>query len=200
MSQPWPPIRAVPLVLIAVAAAVFTILFLLALGDDEQPHAEAGAEVGAPAPTFEGDAVRGGEISLERLQGNIVLLSFLNSRAETTPDNDPSRAQMVFVRSMQAQHERYGIRVIVVDAAVISDAGTPSRSELVNYTFDWNLGEAIAVIADDGTFARRFAVDMAPTTFLIGPDGVVRQRWDGFVTAAPLDFAIRELEGRGPTD
>jgi hypothetical protein len=35
---------------------------------------------------------------------------------------------------------------------------------------------------------------------LIGPDGVVRARWNGFVPSAQLDLSIRALEGRGPTD
>jgi hypothetical protein len=69
----------------------------------------------------------------------------------------------------------------------------------VNYTYDWNLDPAIAVLPDDGAAARRFAVEDAPTTFLIGPDGVVRERWNGFAPAARLDLAIRRLEGRGPT-
>ena len=79
-------------------------------------------------------------------------------------------------------------------------AGTPSRNDLVNYTYDWNLDPAVAVLADDGTVARRFGVENAPTTFLIGPDGVVRRRWDGFAAAARLDLAIRRLEGRSPTE
>lgn len=152
-----------------------------------------------PAPAFIAGAVRGGEVSLERLRGRVVLVSFLNSRAEATTEGDPSRAQIVFLRSMHTQHERLGLRIIVVDAAELAGAGRPSRNDLVNYTYDWNLDSAIAVLRDDGTLARRFGVEQAPTTFLIGPDGVVRKRWDGFAPAAQLDLSIRRLEGRTPT-
>jgi peroxiredoxin len=69
----------------------------------------------------------------------------------------------------------------------------------VNYTYDWNLGPAIAVVSDEGSSARRFGVESVPTTFLIGPDGMVRERWNAFVPAARLDLAIRRLEGRSPT-
>jgi hypothetical protein len=127
-------------------------------------------------------------------------VSFLNSRAEASADGDPSRAQIVFLRSMQTQHARFGLRVIVVDAAELAGAGRPSRGELVNYTYDWNLDPSIDVLGDDGTYARHFTVDHAPTTFLIGPDGIVHRRWDGFVPAAELDLSIRRLEGRAPTD
>jgi hypothetical protein len=186
--------RKLLLVLVVVAAVTAVISIVQLRRTADRPRLEAGMS----APALAGRAVRGGSVSLGRLHGHIVLLSFLNSRAEATPEGDPSRAQIVFLRSMQRQHARFGLRVIVVDAAEIAGAGRPSRHDLVNYTYDWNLSLAIAVLPDDRTYARRFGVEHAPTTFLIGPSGVVRQRWDGFAPAARLDLAIRRLERRGP--
>jgi hypothetical protein len=183
--------------LLASCALTVAVLLVVLLRNDERARVEI--EAGMSAPALAGSAVRGGEISLERLRSHVVLVSFLNSRAEATAEGDPSRAQIVFLRSMQTQHERLGLRVIVVDAAELAGAGRPSRSDLVNYTYDWNLDSAIAVLRDDGTLARRFGVEQAPTTFLIGPDGVVRKRWDRFASAAQLDLSIRLLEGRFPT-
>jgi hypothetical protein len=183
---------------VASCAAIVAVVLVLLLRSDEKPRVELDA--GMHAPVLDGSAVRGGEVSLARLRGHVVLVSFLNSRAEASVNGDPSRAQIVFLRSMQTQHGRRGLRVVVVDAAELAGAGRPSRDDLVNYTYDWNLDSAIAVLRDDGAIARRFGVTQAPTTFLIGPDGVVRKRWDGFAPAAQLDFAIRELEGRSPTD
>jgi hypothetical protein len=184
------------LLVLGVLTAVVAAISVAALRrTEERGH----LELGMPAPALSGTAVRGGSVSLARLHGHLVLLSFLNSRAEATTEGDPSRAQIVFLRSMQRQHARFGLRVIVVDAAELAGAGRPTRNDLVNYTYDWNLDPAVAVLADDGAAARRFAVERAPTTFLIGPDGIVRERWDGFAPAARLDLAIRRLEGRGPT-
>jgi hypothetical protein len=184
------------LLVLAVLAGVVAVISVAALRrSGERPRLEAGMH----APALAGSAVRGGSISLDRLHGHVVLLSFLNSRAEASAEGDPSRAQIVFLRSMQRQHARFGLRVIVVDAAELAGADRPSRNDLVNYTYDWNLDPAIAVLPDDGTFAGRFAVEHAPTTLLIGPDGVVRERWDGFAPAARLDLAIRRVEGRSPT-
>jgi hypothetical protein len=179
-----------------VLAAAIAAISMAALG-----HSNERTQVGAgrDAPTLAAEAVRGGSVSIDRLRGHVVLLSFLNSRAEATAEADPSRAQVVFLRSMERQHGRFGLRVIIVDAAELVGAGQPSRNDLVNYTYDWDLDPAIAVLGDDGTFASRFGVDDAPTTFLIGSDGVVRERWDGFAPAARLDLAIRRLEGRSPT-
>jgi hypothetical protein len=190
------PARRLRLALVALAVLLVAVPLALLLRTEERRQLEAGA----PAPELAGRDVRDGEISLARLHGHVVLVSFLNSRAEASADGDPSRAQIVFLRSMQTQHARFGLRVIVVDAAELAGAGRPSRNDLVNYTYDWNLDPAIDVLGDDGTYARRFAVDDAPTTFLIGPDGIVHRRWDGFVPAAQLDLSIRRLEGRVPTD
>jgi hypothetical protein len=190
------PDRKLVLALVTFAVLVAALALALLLRTEERrPH----LEVGAHAPELVGKAVRDGEVSLERLRGHVVLVSFLNSRAEATADGDPSRAQIVFLRSMQRQHARYGLRVIVVDAAELAGAERPSRNDLVNYTYDWHLDPAIAVLPDDGASAHRFAVERAPTTFLIGPDGVVRERWNGFAPAARLDLTIRRLEGRSPT-
>jgi hypothetical protein len=187
--------RRLLLALVAGAAGLIIVALVLVLRKEEQPR----VEIGAPAPALAGSAVRGGDVRLARLRGHVVLLSFLNFRAESTPEGDPSRAQIVFLRSMQTQHARFGLRLIVVDATKIAGRGQPTWNELVNDTYDWNLDPAIAVLPDDGTLVRRFGVDQVPTTFLIGPDGVIRQRWDGFVPAAELDLPIRALEGRTAT-
>ncbi len=191
------PGRRLLLALLALAAVIVAVLLALLPRRQERPKIEV--EAGAPAPALAGRPVRGGEVSLEHLRSHVVLLSFLNSRAEATPEGDPSRAQIVFLRSMQTQHERFGLRVIVVDAAELAGAGRPSQNDLVNFTYNWNLDPEIAVLRDDGTLAQRFGVEQAPTTFLIGPDSVVRERWDGFVPAARLDLSIRPLEGRNAT-
>src|SRR6266536_206639 len=188
------PDRRLLLVLLALAVVIVTVSLALRLRKEERPQVEAGAS----GPALAGRAVRGGEVSLGGLRGHVVLVSFLNSRAEATPEGDPSRAQIVFLRSMWTQHARFGLRVIVVDAAELAGAGKPSRSELVNDTYDWNLSPGIDLVPDDGSLANRFAVEEVPTTFLIGPDGAVRQRWDGFVRAAQLVRA--DVEGAAERD
>ena len=175
-------------VVAAVAALVgITIGLLLRNG------AQRRVEIATRAPALAGPSVRGGDVNLARLRGHVVLLSFLDLRADTN-QNEASRAQIVFLRSMRTQHTRFGLRVILVDTA------RQSRNELVNDTYDWNLDPAIALLGDDGSRARRFGVRRVPATFLIGRDGRVRERWEGFVPAARLDLSIRRLEGRSATD
>jgi hypothetical protein len=188
--------RRLTLLVVATAAAVGTAVAVL-VGRSPGRHAPR-VEVGSAAPEFTGRAVRGGDVDLRRLRHHVVLVTFLNSRAEATFQGDPSRAQLVSLRSMQQQHARFGLRVIVLDAAELAGAGRTSHDDLVNFTYDWHLGRAIAVLPDDGILARRFGVDRVPTTFLIGPDGIVRRRWNGLALPAQLDLSIRRLEGRAP--
>src|SRR5215216_1871159 len=123
------PDRKRLLALVTFAVLVAALPLALVLRTEERPQ----LEVGARAPELVGKAVRGGEVNLQRLRDHLVLLSFLNSRASATAEGDPSRAQIVFLRSMQRQHARFGLRVVVVDAAELAGAGRSSRNDLVNY-------------------------------------------------------------------
>jgi hypothetical protein len=142
-------------------------------------------------------SLKGGTFSLGSQRGHPVLLSFLNTQAEATAANDPSRAEVVFIKSMNTQNGRYGLRTVIVDAAWAAGASPPSRDALVNFTFDWALGPSIAVVGDEnGSLERAYGVTKTPTTFLIDKRGIIRRRWNGFALAAQLDFAIRPLVGR----
>jgi peroxiredoxin len=142
-------------------------------------------------------SLKAGTFSLANQRGHPVLLSFLNTQAEATAGDDPSRAEIVFIKSMNTQNRRYGLRTVIVDAADVAGTSPPSRDALVNFTFDWALGPTVAVIGDaDGSLERAYGVTKSPTTFLIDKRGIIRRRWDGFALAAQLDFAIRPLVGR----
>ena len=132
------------------------------------------------APQFTRPAVRGGTVNLGRLRGHDVLVSFLNTAARA--GRDRSRAQVVFLRSMATQYRN--LRIVIVDTS------RSSRKALVNYTYDWALPRAISVLADDGSLARRYRVRRVPTTFLIGRNGRIADRWDAYVPPARLAFAI----------
>ncbi len=173
--------------------AVVALVLVLRTGN-EQPLG-----TGEPAPELSGRAVRGGEVDLRRLRGHILLLSFLNFRAQTSGSDDTSLSQSTFLRSVETQHARFGLHAIIVDATYVAGAGLLSRTDVLNWTYNWNIAPPLAVLPDeDGTIARRYGVTETPTTFVIDRHGIVNRRWDGFVIVADLDFAIRALEGRGP--
>ena len=151
---------------------------------------------GSSAPDFTLQAVRGSEYHLQDLLGQSVLLSFINTQAEGgSATSDPSRAQIAFLKSMQGQYGPKGLTVLIIDAARITIGKHPAQDELINFTYDWQL-DTIPVLDDrDSSVAGAYAVKSTPVTFLIGPDGIIRQRWDGFASASQLALSIEVLVG-----
>lgn len=150
---------------------------------------------GSRAPDYALDSARGGSFRSQDLRGQVVLLAFLDSQAEASPTPEPSRSQLVFLKSMLEQYGPSGMVVVIVDAARLRTGKQPPKDDLVNFTYDWQL-EAIPVLVDpESETARTYGIAAAPTTFLIGADGIIRQRWDGSVTAPQLALAIEALIG-----
>jgi hypothetical protein len=129
--------------------------------------------------------------ALKLPKGHPVLVSFLDTQAQPSAAGNPSRSQLVFLKSMDTQSRSAGLRTIVVD---VSHA---SASALVNVRYDWALPRTISVVGDPhGAFAREYRVARIPTTLLLDARGRVVRRWTGFAAAAQLDFAVRKVTGR----
>jgi peroxiredoxin len=168
---------------------------------DHRSRAPQPLAVHEAAPDFTSSraSLQGGAFSLRSARGHPLLLSFLNTQA--TSAGDPSRPQIVFLKSMNTQNHPYGLWTVIVDESTLAGLSAPSRSTLVNFTFDWALDRSIAVVGDgSGSIERAYGVTKVPTTFLIDKHGIVRRRWNGFALAAQLDFAIRPLVGRAVVD
>jgi peroxiredoxin len=153
-------------------------------------------EPGNSAPGFALPAVRGSEYRLEDLRGQPILLSFINTQAEASSATaDPSRAQIVFLKSMQEQYGPKGLGVWIVDAARIATGKGSSPDQLINFTYDWQLDDVPVLDDSDSSVAKSYGVESTPVTFLIGADGVIQQRWDGFASASQLALSIEALVG-----
>ena len=153
-------------------------------------------EPGSAAPDFSLPIVRGGSFQLGDFSGQVILLSFINTQAEAiSPTSDPSRAQIVFLKSMQEQYDQKGLTVLIVDAARVATGKHPAQDKLINFTYDWQL-DTIPVLDDsDSAVAKAYGVRSTPATFLIGADGIVEQRWDGFASSSQLALSIDALVG-----
>lgn len=171
---------------------LFSIIILLA----SSCASSVTLEPGASALDFSLPMVRGGSFHLADHAGQVVLLSFINTQAEATSVTpDPSRAQIVFLKSMQEQYGPKDLIVLIVDAARVTTGRQPSQDQLINFTYDWQLDNVPVLDDSDGSVARSYAVESVPVTFLIGADGIVQQRWDTFASASQLALSIEALVG-----
>lgn len=153
-------------------------------------------EPGSSAPGFDMQAVRSGSYSLADLSGQVILLSFINTQADaTSATSDPSRAQIVFLKSMQEQYGVKGLIVLIVDATRIATGSDPGMDHLINFTYNWQLDQIPVLEDPDGIAAKAYTVTSTPTTFLIDADGMIEQRWDGFASASELALSIEPLVG-----
>lgn len=170
----WPRLR-----LIIAAAAIVGVVFGLVL-------ALRGSGARRPAA-----------VVLRLPKGHPVLLSFLDTQAQPSASGNPSRSELVFLKSMDTQSRAAGLRTIVVDAAHTLGKLPPTASDLVNLRYDWALPSTIAVVGDPhGDIARTYHIVDVPTTLLLDAHRTPVDRWTGFVGAAPLDFAVRRVTGR----
>jgi peroxiredoxin len=156
----------------------------------------ADLQPGASAPDFALQAVRGSEYQLQDLLGQPILLSFLNTQAQVSSTTaDPSRAQIVFLKSMQEQYGPNGLAVLIVDAARIETGKHPADDKLINFTYDWQLDNIPVLDDPEGSVAQSYGVKSTPITLLIGADGIIQQRWNGFASASQLALSIEALLG-----
>ena len=177
------------------AYRLFLLLIILSTyGCGSSPRLEPGSS----APDFDLQAVRGGSYHLADLSGQVILLSFINTQAEATSasaTSDPSRAQIVFLKSMQEQYGAQGLIVLIVDATRIATGSDPGTDQLINFTYDWQLDHVPVLEDPDSTAAKAYTVMSTPTTFLIGANRMIEQRWDGFASASQLALSIEALVG-----
>jgi hypothetical protein len=110
--------------------------------------------------------------AVDQFRGSWALVSHLGV-------DDTSRSQLVF---LQSALEQYGERGLVVAVGFHGDV--PG-----NLAWDWNLGR----IRSLGPSPAR--VETLPTTFLVGPDGNVVRRWEGFAPPADLGLTLRSVIG-----
>jgi NAD(P)-dependent dehydrogenase (short-subunit alcohol dehydrogenase family) len=156
---------------------------------------------GDTAPSFSLLAARGGRCALTDLlaKKRVVLLSFIDARSLplSSAYSDPSRGQLVFLKSMARQYAPKGVEVLIVGCNGPCGGQPLAPSALLNFTYDWQL-DGLTVLRDDATTALRYGVRTLPTTLLVAPDGRIQRRWDGFVAPARLALALESLVGPPP--
>lgn len=150
-------------------------------------------EVGSVAPSFTATDMAGNPVSLEDLEGEVVLL---NIWATWCP---PCREEMP---SMQRLHERLGDQIHIVAVSIDAPEGAvdPSGNPGGNVqAFAEQMGLTFPIWKDPaGEIQRIYRTTGVPESFVIDRDGLIQKKvigpteWDD---QAHIDLFQRLLEG-----
>ena len=124
---------------------------------------EAG-QAGYAAPPWTLTDIDGTRHSLSQYEGQVVVLAFWSS------DDMPSRLAVVGVQSV---HERFlGRGAVVLGISIQLVEGTDAHFDPEHYTF--------TQLVSDGSVDQKYDVDDLPTFVVIGPEGGVVLREEGY--------------------
>lgn len=118
---------------------------------------------GFVAPDFTLDTLGGDPVTLSDLRGRVVVI---NLWASWCP---PCRAEMPALQAAHEADKDRGLVILAVDMTYqdsVDDAAA----------FVEELGLTFPVLLDrDGTVARQYLLRALPSTYFVGPDGIIRQ-------------------------
>lgn len=135
--------------------------------------------VTAPAPDLRLTSLAGDAVSLEGLQGSVVVF---NTWATWCP---PCRDELPALEAVWRRYREAGLVVIGVNIGE-TQAAVRTFIERTGLTFP------IWLDADEASM-RAFATISLPSTFLIDPGGTIRARWMGATCERELEAAILPL-------
>lgn len=179
--------RGEPLLLALVGLALMGLAAAAWLGRSGRPTSQVPSEdacavavrVTAPAPDVRLTSLAGDPVSLEGLQGSVVVF---NTWASWCP---PCRDELP---ALEAVWRRYREADLVVVGANIGE------TQAAVQTFIDRSGLTFPIWLDpDEDSMRAFATISLPSTFLIDPTGTVRARWMGATCERELEAAILPL-------
>lgn len=173
----------------------WTILFVgaivlgslwIAASREENPVAGSNAppspQVGFTAPDFTLESLTGEPLQLSGLRGKGVVL---NLWASWCP---PCRAEMPALDAAYRKFRDQGLIVLGLNTTFQDDEAS-ARSAIQ----EWGLTFPI-VLDRDGVTSRQYRLQAMPTTFFIGPDGVIRDIvWGGPMSEALIASKIEKL-------
>ena len=142
-----------------------------------------GASRGSVAPDFALDLVGGGSLRLSELRGRAVIVDFWDTWCP------PCRRALPHLQEL---HDEYGDRLTVVGVAF----GRDGRPAVTRFLADRGLTFPNVFMDERYETARAYGgVQSLPTTFLIDPEGVIRQIWVGGHEKDVYEQAVRGVLG-----
>lgn len=164
---------------LAVVAGLFIVL--VSASPDDGAVAESPL-LGKPAPEAIGELDDGTVFDLSRRKGSWVVLNFF--RADCVPCIEEHPELISFVEQ-QRSLERSGAEFYSV---VVDDTRTDVEEFFATRGGDWPV-----VFSDNDSFSVAFGVAAVPETWVVDPNGIVRVRYVGKITAESLGVTMQQL-------
>ncbi|RKP51631.1 TlpA family protein disulfide reductase [Cohnella endophytica] len=145
------------------------------------PIHERGARVEQVAPDFQLKDLNGNSVSLSDYKGKTVLMNFWATWCQVC------KAEMPHVEKLYEKYKDGDVVILSVNAT--SQERDAQRVE--NYVDKHGLSFPI-VLDERGEALHDYRVTAYPTTYIIGPDGKIRQRYLGAFSYEDMNKALAE--------
>lgn len=173
--------RVAPLVVGVVAVALVALFWVLVQADPGRKETAATPLIGRVAPNSVGETADGAPFELSRRKGSWVVLNFFTHNCVPCIREHPEL--VTFVEQQRA---------LGVDGAELYTIVRDSTHEQVESFFAKNGGDWPVVYDTRYEFVNDFGVALVPETWIIDPNGVVRNRFISEVTADGLSQLLQQ--------
>lgn len=162
--------------LLLLAGAVW--IPLSATAPEALAEAQSVPAIGFIAPDFTLTTLDGDQSRLSDLRGKVVLLNLWASWC------GPCRAEMPAMQRLYDRYQGQGFEILAVNA-------TNQDSRQAAAAFVEEYGLTFPILLDiDGTVSAQYLLRALPTSFFIGPDGVIRD----VVVGGPMAEAFLAIQ------
>lgn len=171
--------KTAPFIALAIAVVCAGLFVLLAGASNDDQETARTPLMDQPAPDSIGELANGTSFDLARRKGSWVVLNFFDPTCVPCVNEHP---ELVAFAETQESLGDEGAELFTVVYAGETD-------EVLEF-FDDNGGGWPVVFDGDGSISAAFGVNQVPETWVIDPDGVIRWRGIGEMTADALNQAV----------
>lgn len=173
--------KIAPFVALGIAIAMIALIVVLIGADPDETNTAESSLLGRPAPEATGTLDDGSYFDLSRRKGSFVVLNFFRSDCVPCIQEHPELIEFV------DQQRQLGIEGAEFYSVVSGDT-----EDRVERFFEERGGDWPKVYSDGDEFSVAFGVAAVPETWIIGPDGVVLERFISTVTAEFLSVTLQQ--------